>query len=92
MNPIRLLLSETASRYLSETGEAAFAVVHRAMRPEEPGTSGRWVITLLPCTNIQADAAVRVARGLPRAVKISQRKQTVAQRFKGCPLPTRPSD
>ena len=44
----RILLSESASKALTESGEQSFAIVHRCMRPEEPDTAGRWVIHLAP--------------------------------------------
>jgi hypothetical protein len=62
--PSRILLSEQASRHLTETGERCFIVTSRAMRgAEEPATMGRWALWLVPCSIQQADAAVRIATG-----------------------------
>jgi hypothetical protein len=61
--PIRILLSEAASKHLDATGENAFAVVARGSWPDSPG---RWVIYLLPCDIPTADAACRVARGISK--------------------------
>lgn len=68
--PIKILLSEQASRHLDATGERAFIVASRAMRgTEEPETMGRWALHLVPCSIPQADAACRVARGLSKESK-----------------------
>lgn len=81
--PIRILLSEAASRHLTATGEHAFIVASRAMRGvEEPDTAGRWALWLVPCSITTADAAVRVARGLT-----TERKQ----RLKPATTTTKPS-
>ena len=62
--PLRILLSEAASKHLTATGERCFIVASRAMRgTEEPDTAGRWAIWLTPCTIEQGNAAVRVATG-----------------------------
>jgi len=45
-NVRRLLLSEAASRYLSESGESAFVIVGKATYPATPG---RWAVFLQPC-------------------------------------------
>lgn len=57
----RILLSEAASRHLSQNGQSCFAVTAKASWPDDPT---RWVLYLVPCSIAQADAAVRVARGL----------------------------
>lgn len=65
--PIRLLLDQTASDYLSATGESAFVVIGKASLPDDPT---RWVIHLLPVQMATATAACNVALGTHRAVKI----------------------
>jgi len=72
--PIRILLSEAASRRLDATGERAFTIVHRVMRTEEPGTAGRWAITLAPVEWQTARDASAVLMGKARAVKIKTPK------------------
>ena len=77
--PVRILLSETASRHLTETGEHAFIVVSRARRgAEEPETAGRWALWLVPCSIAEADSAVRVARGISKERKT--RNSTIGHR------------
>jgi hypothetical protein len=58
--PVRILLSEAASRHLSDTGHPCFAVVSFDRSDQH---SGRWVIHLLPCSIAQANDAVHVAQG-----------------------------
>jgi hypothetical protein len=66
--PVRILLSEAASRHLSDTGHPCFAVVSFDRSDEH---SGRWVIHLLPCSIAEANSAVRVARGISTERKAS---------------------
>jgi hypothetical protein len=67
---VRILLSEAASKHLTETGEHAFVAASRVMRgAEEPETAGRWALYLIPCDIPDADAAIRVARGLSKESK-----------------------
>jgi hypothetical protein len=67
--PVRILLSEAASRHLSATGENAFLVAGRGSWPDQPD---RWRLWLVPCPVKAANDAVRVARGEARAVRIKQ--------------------
>lgn len=68
---VRILLSEAASRHLTATGERAFIVASRVMRgAEEPETMGRWALHFIPCDIVAANAAVGVALGRARAVRI----------------------
>jgi hypothetical protein len=67
---VRILLSEAASRHLAATGERCFVIASRAMRgAEEPDTMGRWALYLVPCSLADANAAVRVARGISKESK-----------------------
>lgn len=63
--PVRILLSETSSRYLLEVGEC-FIVGGKSSHPEIPG---RIVLHLLPIPMKQAADACLVAMGQARAVK-----------------------
>jgi hypothetical protein len=63
IEPIRILLSEAASRHLTETGEKCFAVIGKASHPDNPA---RWILYLMPCDIPTADAACRVARGISK--------------------------
>lgn len=56
----RILLSEAASKALTETGESAFVVIGKASHPSDPS---RWVIHLLPVTMATATDAIAVAQG-----------------------------
>jgi hypothetical protein len=67
MDPVRILLSEAASRHLSTTGENAFVLVGHATYPDDPK---RWILYLLPTTVEAANAGTAVARGTHRAAKI----------------------
>ena len=62
----RILLSERASQHLTATGAECFAVVAFDKSDQR---SGQWIIHLMPCTYKQADAAVRVARGITKEIK-----------------------
>ncbi len=64
---VRILLSEAASKHLTDTGESVFMVIAKATHPEDPT---RWVIHLVPIPKAQADGASRVALGTHKAVKI----------------------
>ena len=66
----RILLSESASKALTESGEHAFTIIHRSMRTEEPDTAGRWVIHLCPITWRTAQDAANVLLGRATARKI----------------------
>jgi hypothetical protein len=63
----RILLSEAASRHLSDIGADCFRIVSKARHPEQPG---RWVIHLAPCPLAIARQAEGVLFGTHRAVKI----------------------
>lgn len=76
---VRILLSEQASRHLTATGERAFVVASRVMRTEEPETLGRWALHLIPCEIAAANAAVGVALGRTRAVRIKASPATPDQ-------------
>ena len=63
----RILLSDAASRHLTESGEECFAIVSKARHPEKPG---RWVIHLAPAPLATARQAEGVLLGTHRAVKL----------------------
>ena len=65
----RILLSESASRHLTATGEECFRIVTKATHPEQPG---RWVIHLAPCQLATAKQAEGVLLGTHRTVRIKQ--------------------
>jgi len=73
----RLLLSEGASRFLSECGEAAFLIVGRASFPACPN---RWAIYLQPISMTAAKDACGVALGTHRAVRVKVPKAAAATR------------
>ena len=54
------MLDQTASDYLSATGESAFVVIGKASHPDDPS---RWVIHLLPLDMKTACEASEVALG-----------------------------
>jgi hypothetical protein len=58
--PMRILLSEAASRHLTEAGGDAFLVVGRASYPDDPS---RWILHIVPCDMATASAACEVALG-----------------------------
>jgi hypothetical protein len=58
--PVRILLSESASKHLDQTGENAFAVIAFDRSDQH---SARWVMHLVPCSFAEADDAVHVAQG-----------------------------
>ena len=67
---LRLLLSEAASKALTEAGSDAFTIVHRAMRgTEEPDSAGRWCIHLAPVSHQAASDACEVLLGRKKAIK-----------------------
>ena len=63
----RIMLSEAASRHLSDTGAECFVIVSKARHPEQPG---RWVIHLAPCPLKVVQQAEGVLLGTHRAVKL----------------------
>jgi hypothetical protein len=68
---VRIRLSEAASAALTASGQGVFTIVHRVMRgAEEPGSAGRWEITLAPIEWRAAVDASRVLLGSHRAVKV----------------------
>jgi hypothetical protein len=66
-NVRRLLLSESASRYLSESGEQCFQILAKGSWPACPG---RWVILIAPVPMAVAVAASNVILGTHKAVRI----------------------
>jgi hypothetical protein len=86
--PIRILLSEAASKHLEGTGETCFRIIAADMSNEHPG---RFVIHLAPCSLGVARQAEGVLLGTHRAVKIKAREDP-SKRHSGtctpCPLPT----
>ena len=60
------MLDQTASDYLSATGESAFVVIGKASHPDDPT---RWVIHLLPVTMKTACDAIAVATGEAKATR-----------------------
>ncbi len=56
----RILLSESASRHLTQAGEGAFVIASKAVHPDMPG---RWVIHLVPVDFKTACAAAGVIAG-----------------------------
>jgi hypothetical protein len=79
MNPpptTRILLSEAASKHLTDAGHECLLVAHRVMRGvEEPETMGRWAISLVPCSMAQARAACNVALGSHTARPLTERQK-----------------
>ena len=67
MNVERLVLTEDQSAHI-RAGGSLFLVVSPGSYPE---TTGRMVLTLIPCTRDTAAAACEVALGKSRAVKKS---------------------
>jgi hypothetical protein len=65
--PLRLILTAEQSAAIRESG-IRFAVIHPESYPSPH--VGRWVVDLVECNVHQADAAVRVARGLSAERKI----------------------
>ena len=65
----RILLSEAASRHLTDQGAECFTIVAKTRHPEQVG---RWVIHLAPCSLTVARAAESVALGKARAVSNKQ--------------------
>ena len=65
LQPVRIILGETASKALMEAGDC-FLIVAKGSYPESPG---RMVIHCQPIPKDQADAACRVAMGTHRAVR-----------------------
>lgn len=63
-SPIQVLLDCEQSEILSDCGTDVFVVIHRARRTEQPDINGRWIMSIVPCSISQANAAVRVARGI----------------------------
>ena len=63
----RILLSEAASRHLTESGEECFAIVSRQSWPADPK---RWAIYLLPVSLRTANDATAVLLGKARAARI----------------------
>ena len=63
----RLLLSEAASRYLSESGEQCFQIISKASWPACPD---RWAILVAPVPMAVAVAACNVILGTHKATKI----------------------
>jgi hypothetical protein len=70
-SPIRILLSEAASRHLDAAGPQAFTIVHRDM---SDGSTGRWVITLAPVEWRTAQDAASVLCGSATAKRIKTPK------------------
>jgi hypothetical protein len=66
-NVRRLLLSESTSRYLSESGEQCFQILAKGSWPACPG---RWVILIAPVLMAVAVAASNVILGTHKAVRI----------------------
>ena len=62
----RILLSERTSKHLAGLMAECFAVVSLDRSDDR---SGRYALHLIPCTIAQADAAVRVARGVTKESK-----------------------
>ena len=62
--PIRILLSPSASAHLNATGEACFIVAGKQSHPDDPA---RWILHLIPCDIATADSAVKVAKGEAKA-------------------------
>lgn len=69
-SPLRILLSETASKTLLDAGEC-FMIAGKTSYPEQPG---RIVIHLVPIPKAQADAACGVAMGTHKATKIKPKE------------------
>ena len=63
--PVRILLSESASKALLEVGEC-FVIAGKSSLPDQPG---RIALHFVPIPKEQADAACHVAMGTHRAVK-----------------------
>lgn len=63
----RILLSEAASRHLSDQGAECFQIVTKAMHPDK---AGRWVIHLVPCSLKTARAAEGVLLGTHSARRV----------------------
>jgi hypothetical protein len=61
--PISILLDPEQSEIISDMGESAFIVIGRGSYPH---SAGRWQLWIVPCSIAQADAAVRVARGISK--------------------------
>jgi hypothetical protein len=73
---IRLLLSEAASKHLTDTGHECFIVLSKVLRGvEEPATMGRWAISLVPCSMAQAQAVCNVALGSYTARPLTERQK-----------------
>ena len=64
--PIRILLSEGASKHLTDAGHQAFTIVHRDMSNTHPG---RWIISLAPVDWKTARDASAVLCGSMKASK-----------------------
>ncbi len=67
--PIRILLGQAASDYLTAAGDACFSVVGRQSHPQD---SNRWILHLIPCDIATANDAVAVAQGRAAARKIKR--------------------
>ena len=75
--PLRLVLSEEQSAAIRESG-IKFAIVHPGSYPT---AAGRWVVSLVECTQDEAQAACEVAMG-----------QSKARRIKPATTPASPAD
>jgi hypothetical protein len=72
----RILLSEAASKALTESGEECFAIVAKQSWPADPK---RWAIYLLPVSLRVANDATAVLLGKARAVRTRKPKPTADQ-------------
>jgi hypothetical protein len=71
--PSRIVLGQTASQALTESGESCFIVAGKQSHPDDPT---RWILHLIPCDIATANDANRIINRTHKAVAIRQKAPT----------------